>query len=722
MPGYQIPASKVPMDVPRTPVRVLLILLVAVTAGAMTWAYASAGWEGVDPEGSFSAVMILVLTMPLFAILSGWIAIGFWTAMLGIPAAFRFYSASRRTAATTSPAEMTERASGSTSANRNSATPNSVGLSSAGLSNAGFVSEGSPPPRTALIMPIYNEDPVSVMASVQATAESVARQGWSESFDVYILSDSTDAEVWLAEEVLWSRVRESLAGHGPAIYYRHRSLNQARKAGNIAEFLGRWGRRYRYFVILDADSTMEGATLEEMVRRMELEPQLGILQAAPVPEGCGSLWARCQQWASRLYGPLFNAGLACWTGGDGNYWGHNAIIRSEPFVQHCGLSPLPGPEPFGGEVLSHDFVEAALMRRAGYLVRLDPDLVGSYEQCPTTIEDHARRDQRWCQGNLQHLKLITGPRYHPVSRWHLLSGSLSYLSSPLFLLFVFFTGLSLWLGGGVGGSATTVALFIVAMAMLLAPKFLAAGLAVGRGRAEEYGGAARVFSGVILESFVAAFAAPLMMIYHSQFVLANLTGRRVQWGAQRRDDGGIEWGTAAREHWRHTLAGVVLTALLLRWAPGLLPWASPLLAGLLLAIPLAKAAASPTVGDRLRQWGWLMTREEISQPRLLRRRDVLQRHFGELAAQSRSKGNSLFAQTIIDPPTHGLHLSLLEAGGRALPTRRKDLRRARMQLRRGGAEAIAPGLRRSLLLDPLALRSLHHAHWFEATSSGALDR
>lgn len=689
MPGSESSTSKIPMWVRHTRARWLLILLVTITTVAMAWAYASAASAGVEPTRSGAALVILFLTVPLFAILSGWIAVGFWSAMLGIPLAFQFYSAERRSAAKTPAEDAADR-------------------------DAIPVSDGAPPPRTALIMPIYNEDPISVMASAQATAESIARQGLLNAFDIYILSDSTDPEAWLAEEVLWSRVRESLSGDGPAIYYRHRSQNHSRKAGNIAEFLGRWGRRYRYFVILDADSTMEGATLEEMVRRMEADPQLGILQAAPVPEGCDSLWARCQQWASRLYGPLFNAGLACWTGGEGNYWGHNAIIRSDPFVQHCGLSPLPGREPFGGEVLSHDFVEAALMRRAGYRVRLDPDLGGSYEQCPTTIEDHARRDQRWCQGNLQHLKLITGPRYHPVSRWHLLSGSLSYLNSPLFLLFIFFTGLSLWLGGGVGGSATAVTLFVVAMTMLLTPKILAAVLAMWRGRAKEYGGAGRILSGVLIESLVAALAAPLMMIYHSQFVLANLTGRRVQWGAQRRDDGGIDWGIATREHWRHTLLGVVLTGVLLFWAPGLLPWASPLLVGLLLSIPLAKASASPAVGERLRQWGWLLTPEEVAQPRLLRRRDVLQRHYSALADELHRRGESLFAQTITDPATHGLHLNLLEAGGRALRTRRNDIRRARKQLRRGGAELIAPDLRRILLLDPAALRSLHHAHWSEA--------
>lgn len=691
--GSEANKTGIQTGVRHTRARIWLIMLVTLTTVAMAWAYASAATAGGELARSVAALVILVLSVPLFAILSGWIAVGFWTAILGIPVAFRFYSSQPRSAA--------EAATGD--------------AADGGATDLG---DRAPPPRTALIMPIYNEDPVSVMASIQATAESVARQGLSGAFDIYILSDSTDPEVWLAEEVLWSRVRESLQGHGPALYYRHRSQNHARKAGNIAEFLSRWGRRYRYFVILDADSTMEGVTLEEMVRRMEADPQLGILQAAPVPEGCDSLWARCQQWASRLYGPLFNAGLACWTGGESNYWGHNAIIRSEPFVRHCGLSPLPGPEPFGGEVLSHDFVEAALMRRAGYHVRLDPDLGGSYEQCPTTIEDHARRDQRWCQGNLQHLKLITGPRYHPVSRWHLLSGSLSYLNSPLFLLFVFFTGLSLWLGGGVGGSATAVALFVVAMTMLLTPKMLAAGLAVWRGRAKEYGGAIRVFTGVLIESLVAALAAPLMMIYHSQFVLGNLTGQRVQWGGQRRDDGGIDWGAATSDHWRHTLLGIVLTGVLLFWAPGLLPWASPLLAGLLLSIPLAKAAASPAVGNRLRRWGWLVTPEEAAQPRLLRRRDVLQRHFGAVAGQLHRRDISLFSQTVMDPATHGLHLSLLEAGGRALRTRRNDIRRARKQLRRGGAESIAPDLRRILLLDPVALRSLHHAHWSEAARIG----
>ncbi len=484
--------------------------------------------------------------------------------------------------------------------------------------------------RIALLVPIYNEDPAAVMACVQATAESLARTKQAPRYDIFILSDTTNPEVWLREEILWSSVREEMAGASPAIHYRHRVKNIGRKAGNIGEFLERWGLDYKYFVILDADSTMDGPTLVELAHRMDHNDRLGILQSPPIPEGRESLWARTQQFSARAYGPLFNWGLIAWTGPDGNYWGHNAMVRTHAFLRHCGLSKLPGPEPLGGEVLSHDFVEAGLMRRAGYEVRLAADLEGGFEQCPTTIEDHARRDQRWCQGNMQHLRIAVSPAWKSVSRWHFFSGALSYIASPLWLLFLLSGVLLHVIQDEPSNRVAAISVFVAAMTMLLLPKLLAIGIHLNSG-SQRYGGRIQLLASMVVESLVSLAVAPIMMLYHSRFVLLTLMGKKVRWNAQVRTDDGISLWDAIRCHGLQMLIGILVTALLAYYSPELLPWASPLLLGLLLAIPLGKLMASPQVGRLLGKFWILSTPEETSPPRLLRRRDVLNRKYETIA-------------------------------------------------------------------------------------------
>ncbi|MGH7005945.1 MAG: glucans biosynthesis glucosyltransferase MdoH, partial [Alphaproteobacteria bacterium] len=204
----------------------------------------------------------------------------------------------------------------------------------------------------------------------------------------------------------------------------------------MADFLKRWGRHYDYMIVLDADSLMEGRTLVAMARHMDANPGAGLVQAPPVCINRNTLFARMLQFAGRIYGPVFAAGQAFWQMGEGNYWGHNAIIRVRPFTEHCGLPELPGRPPFGGHILSHDFVEAALLVRAGWSVWLAPDLGGSYEEVPPTLLDYAKRDHRWCQGNLQHSRIVGARNLNGVSRFHFIGGIMSYVASPLWLAFL----------------------------------------------------------------------------------------------------------------------------------------------------------------------------------------------------------------------------------------------------------------------------------------------
>ncbi len=285
--------------------------------------------------------------------------------------------------------------------------------------------------RTAVVMPIYNEAPSRVFGAMQAIMEDVEATGFGEAFDYFLVSDTTDGNVWVAEERAFLAMRERLPA--ARLYYRRRRKNTSRKAGNIADFVTRWGGRYAHMLVLDADSVMSGDTVVRLAAAMEADPDSGVIQTLPLVMNRNTLFARLQQFAARIAGPVLGAGLAAWMGRDGNYWGHNAIIRTRAFADHCGLPDLPGRPPFGGHILSHDFVEAALIRRAGYSVYMLPTLGGSYEESPPSLIDLASRDRRWCQGNLQHARIIGGRGFVWPTRQHFATGIMGYLASPLWM-------------------------------------------------------------------------------------------------------------------------------------------------------------------------------------------------------------------------------------------------------------------------------------------------
>jgi membrane glycosyltransferase len=289
--------------------------------------------------------------------------------------------------------------------------------------------------RHAVVMPVYNEDSVKTCARIEAIYRSIEATGHLESFDFFILSDTRDLDLWVMEETSWTNLCRRLGGFG-RIYYRRRKTNENRKAGNIGDFVRTWGGGYESMLVLDADSLMDGADIVTMTRVMEDYPRLGILQTPPKLIRGSSVFTRLQQFAMRLYGPLFIRGLNFWQLAGGSYWGHNALIRLKPFSEFCELPALPGREPFGGRILSHDFVEAALMVAEGWEVWLAWDIEGTYEEAPPTLVDHLIRDRRWMQGNLQHLWLIFARKLPFPTRMHLFMGIMAYLGSPLWFLFL----------------------------------------------------------------------------------------------------------------------------------------------------------------------------------------------------------------------------------------------------------------------------------------------
>ncbi|WP_437205314.1 glucans biosynthesis glucosyltransferase MdoH [Planctomicrobium sp. SH664] len=611
--------------------------------------------------------------LPLFGLLFAWIAFSFWTATLGMMLLlFRGHKPATRASDAEGP--------------------------------------HGPMTPTAILMPIYNESPASVFAGVQAMLRSLVATGQSEGFDIFVLSDTTDPDIWLEEERTWARL---VAEHGvhPRVFYRRRPRNMARKAGNIADFCTRWGSQYAYMIVLDADSVMEGATLVEMVRRMDANPRLGILQVPPTPVNRLSLFARLQQFASRLYGPIFIEGFASWAHFDSNYWGHNAIIRVEPFTEHCGLPVLPGKAPLGGEILSHDFVEAALMARAGWQVAMAHDLGGSYEECPTTLLDFAKRDQRWCQGNMQHIRLIFSEGFRPISRLHLAMGAMSYLSSPLWLLFMLLSTLGLMIDGPSMAESPSWLLgagsiFAITMSLLMLPKLWSViALLKQPARLKEFGGWDNVVGSVALEAIISVLVSPIMMFFHTRFVVATLLGEKVHWSAQNRGEEDISLGEALVVYGPHMIAGLTIALLIGLFSANLLFWFLPVVTGLVLAVPLAMTLGSVRLGQRTAQHGLLLIPEEITCPEILHlQKEAVWIHQRECEQFDRSK---LFGSVLTDPSFHALHRNILQATDSQIPAPREELREIFDLISREGPTAVPRDARRMLLSDAQALRDLH---------------
>ncbi|MGU3388878.1 glucans biosynthesis glucosyltransferase MdoH [Methylobacterium sp. D53M] len=486
--------------------------------------------------------------------------------------------------------------------------------------------------RTAVLMPVYNEATARTFAGIEAMREAIEATGLGDHFDWFVLSDSTQPDAWIAEERAYLDLRGRL-GPEARLYYRHRPKNHHRKAGNIGDFVTRWGGRYDHMLVLDADSLMSGSAVVALAAAMEADPDAGIIQTLPLIINRNTLFARLQQFAARIYGPVIAAGLAAWSGRDGNYWGHNAIIRTRAFADSCGLPDLPGKPPFGGHILSHDFVEAALIRRAGWAVYMLHRLPGSYEESPPSLIDVAVRDRRWAQGNLQHARVIGAAGLHPATRQHFATGIAGYLASPLWLLQLV-VGILLVLQtaterpdyfGGAGFSPVfprfdpvrALQLFGLTMAVLLAPKFLGLILALLDGPVRRAcGGAGRLVLSSLVEILLSALVAPVAMVIQSGSVMGILLGRDTGWNPQRRDDGSIPLRDIVVRHRWHTLLGLVAGVAAFAIATSLFLWMSPTILGLVLAIPISWASGQLGLGLALKRRLLLATPEEATPPEI----------------------------------------------------------------------------------------------------------
>jgi len=662
--------------------RIVLLALVLVQTGLATALMSTAlPYHGKQP--------LEITLLILFVILFGWVSVGFWTAMAGF--LLLLFGDGRyaisRSAAGNAPIDATA--------------------------------------RTAIVMPICNENVPRVFAGVRAIYESLSQTGELRHFDFFVLSDSSDPDVRVAEIDAWLAVCRALGGF-ERVFYRWRKHRIKRKSGNIADFCRRWGANYRYMVVLDADSVMTGDCLTALVRLMEANPNAGIIQTAPLSVGNETLFARLQQFASRVYGPLFGAGQHFWQLGESYYWGHNAIIRVAPFIRHCALGRLPRRGTLSREILSHDFVEAALMRRAGWAVWLAYDLPGSYEETPPNLVEELRRDRRWCHGNLINFRLLLAKSLHPVHRAVFATGVMVYASAALWLLFLVASTALVAVHTLIGPQyfvapkqlfplwpewhpGWTLSLASATATLLFLPKVLSVLLIWGNG-VKHFGGPIRLALSMVIELVFSALLAPIRMLLHTTFVIRGLLDSSTQWKSPARDNCETTWEEGLRRHGAGTVLALVWAGWVYWLDPSYLLWLLPVLGALALSIPLSVYSSRVSLGRRLRAARLLMTPAEFEPPQELRwTRDYLQR----------TPTPPRFLDAVMDPVVNALTCAsgVVRVKQSAATCRERErLQRAAL---RGGPDALTARQKIMLLCDPLALSWLHFQVWTAADAQSA---
>jgi len=468
----------------------------------------------------------------------------------------------------------------------------------------------------AVFMTLRNEDPARAFVRLKTIKASIDATGQGAAFSYFVLSDSNHAEVAAAEQhalACW----QAADPDRERIHYRRRGENVGFKAGNVRDFCARWGKDYALMLPLDADSLMSGEQIVGMVRMMQAHPKLGMLQSLVVGMPSSSAFARIFQFGMRHGMRTYTMGQAWWVGDCGPFWGHNALVRIKPFYQECDLPLLPGKPPLGGHVLSHDQLEATLMRRAGFEVRVLPQERGSWEENPPTMLEFARRDVRWCQGNMQYIKLLTLPGLHRVSRFQLVWAILMFVGIPAWTLMIALLPLAAWQWRAIPDFPVTLAvgLYVTFFTMYLMPKI--AGLLdamLTRGGVARYGGWMRFLAGAAIELAFSFLQGAVSTIRTSIFMIGLLFGRSVVWGGQSRDAQRISWSEAAHQLWPQTLFGVLVCGALIAIAPAVFWWSLPLTAGYLTAIPFAVLTADPRVGRLLQRLGLCGIPEDFAPP------------------------------------------------------------------------------------------------------------
>jgi len=587
--------------------------------------------------------------------------------------------------------------------------------------------------RYAIVMPVYEENCERFCARLEAIFHSIQQTGAGDAFDFFLLSDTRKADLWIQEEIAWTDLCRNLNAFG-RIFYRRRLDNQNRKAGNIADFVKKSGGSYEAMLVLDADSLMEGSDILRLARTMEMSPEVAILQTPPGIILGRSPFARAQQFIMAAMGPLFVRGLNYWQLGEGSYWGHNALIRLKPFSEFCELPALPGREPFGGRIFSHDFVEAALLVRAGWQVWLAWDIEGTFEESPPTLVDNLVRDRRWCQGNLQHVWLLMARKLKMTVRMHLFAGVMGYLSSPLWFFFLFFgiwlvrdrtqSGLSeipftgpLERWAGLSPNLIAGLLLGWVMTMLFGPRCLAAlRILSSPDLRKAFGGARAFLQSLLAELVLSSLLAPVTMIAHSLSLLGIVLGRSVAWNPQSREGSGTTWQDAMKFHAPAFLIGILWSWACWHAGIGLFLWMSPVLAGLLFSIPVSVLTSHPKTGQWLAGLGiWLTPNQTNPSPVITLAGHAQSCSGGHLEPSNEDRSG--FIAAAIDPYINAIHISLIQQPDQRTgdPGHFSKAHGIAERCLRDGPESLLKTEKEALLQDPSALLHLHRSIWLEST-------
>ncbi len=472
--------------------------------------------------------------------------------------------------------------------------------------------------RVAVAMAVRNEDPQRAIDRLLATRRSLDRTGQGHRVDLHIISDTNIPAVAAEEERLFALHRPALDGLGSA-GYRRRMSNEGYKAGNVWQFLQEQGDDYDLFVPLDADSLMSGEAILSLVRVAEANPRIGIVQSLAVGAPAESAFGRIFQFGMRHGMRAFTLGSAWWQGDCGPFWGHNAVIRVAAFKAHCDLPKLGGRPPLGGDILSHDQVEATLMRRGGYEVRVVPVETESFEENPVTILDFMTREQRWCNGNMQYWRLLGMEGLTPTSRFQLFQAIMMYLSAPAWMILTALGAVKAVADPMMDFNAPlALGLFATMVGMSLTPKIVGAiHVMLQTGGVARYGGARRFAAGLAIELIFSILMSPAVAVHLTVFLIGLAFGRKVGWGGQIRDAYGLNWSTAVRALWPQTVFGAVILAVLSVYTPAAVVWVLPVVIGLLLAVPFAVLTASPALGRWLAKRRLCAIPEEFETPAIL---------------------------------------------------------------------------------------------------------
>jgi membrane glycosyltransferase len=565
-------AAPVALTLRRTLFLTLVGLTMAAMIGMLALALSAGGFGFVD----FILVVLFAVTLP-------WMVIGFWNATIG----FLIMRLARDPVATVTP-------------------------TAASISGREPITAS-----TAVLICIRNEPPERPAAFLTPLLQGLAASEAASHFHIYILSDTDNPSIAQAEERLFAAMTETWRER-LRITYRRRTANLGFKAGNIRDFCDRWGKEHDFALVLDADSVMTAAAVQRLVRVMQAEPQLGILQSLVIGMPSASAFARLFQFGMRLGMRSYTIGSAWWQADCGPYWGHNAIIRIAPFMAYCELPKLPERALVGGHILSHDQVEAVLMRRAGYAVRVLTDEGDSFEQNPPTLIEFIRRDLRWCQGNMQYWHFLLIPGLKLVSRYQLVFAILMFLGSPAWMGLLVLGTAALALTGSPEAfmrADAGIAVFVLVLVMWFAPKIATIMDVLARpSLRQSFGGGLRFLAGVLVETIFTLMLLPIMWFGHTMFLIRLLTGRKVGWTAQTRDDHQVPWAIAARALWPQTVLGWAVLLVLGATVPAAIPYALFLAGGLALSIPLAILTTMPAAGPAMVRTGLCQLPEETAPP------------------------------------------------------------------------------------------------------------